>query len=227
MPSIRAEPELIRGRLRAQPHAFSPRPIAQARARDQGEVRQRPNRRGAPPQVLRGEWWLDSQAQFDAFFAWFETDLLAGALDFDVLVAPQGGTDPSYWTARFLSQPQYDVRHGLRWTVGCELLLLDEVGAVRTPPGMDAVGQIVFDGYAQAGETPARAEGAIVFGGYAIAVLPDLYASGSIVFDGYVISPEGVADLEDDELMRIWMGLDVEPSLIENTDALTAQAMGY
>lgn len=227
MPSIRVEPVLIRGRLKAtSPHAFSPRSFTTERERDAGERRIRPDRRPPPFQLLQGEYYFSSQAQFDAFWDWYEDELLAGAEDFDVLVAGQGGVVPVWWTARHLEVPRYVARRGLRWGVEVQLLLLDEIGTERVEPGLDAAGRLVFDGEAMPDAPGARAEGAIVFGGYAVAVLPDLYAMGSVEFGGHVVT-DGEAAGADDDLMRVWMGLDLEPPVMDDQDALTAQAMGY
>ena len=190
MASLHVVPALLPG-LKADPHSFVPLPLAAGRARDQGESRLRPRRRAAPPQRLRGEWLL-TQPQFDAFFAWYETELYAGTEPFDVLVQAQGGALGSWWTARFTAPYQAQVQSGLRWAVSVELLLIDELGQFRVAPGLEASGAILFAGYAVAPASgSAGAAGAIVFAGYALAPTAPLRAEGAIVFGGEAFAPAG------------------------------------
>jgi hypothetical protein len=214
----------------ADPHEFEPVDIAASRPRDAGEMRREPLYRSVP-QRLAVTWPRLTQPQFDTFVAWFEDELLAGARRFDVQVAAQGGSGPTWWTALFLRQGDdmvyaVDVLPGTRYRVAAKLLLLGTPFGVRVAPGIFASGTDGDDGsaYLQPGSIFASG-GDTDDGGWYVAGAP-IFASGEDTDDGGFntdVEPAGA----DDDLMRVWMGLDIEPPLIEDEDALTAQAMGY
>jgi hypothetical protein len=189
MPSLIVVPAAL-PLLRVSPHAFSPQPTVRERPRDQGESRTRPRFRGAPPQVLTGEWML-TQEEFDVFYAWHEDDLRAGTEPFDIQVEAQGGGPVgglTWWTVR-LRQTAWETLGLMYWRVFVELLLVDEIGEFRVAPGLMARGSIVFAGHAVSPGPGVGAQGSIVFGGYAVAPVLPARAQGSIVFGGYAIAP--------------------------------------
>ena len=104
----------------AEGHAFEPVDLARTVEMDSGHARRRRLFRSAP-QVCAVSWRF-TQAQFDAFFDFFEGELGAGARQFDVLVAAQGqGLD--WWTARFVEPYEAEALHGGRWSVQARLRL--------------------------------------------------------------------------------------------------------
>lgn len=221
MPSIRVVPASLPPLL-ATPHVFTPKPMGLERERDQGERRVRPTYRSPPPQVFQGQWYLD-QDQFDAWYAFYEEQLRAGAEDFDVQVAEQGGESVSWWTARCIST-SCGFDEGLYWSVSVELVLQDEIGPVRTPPGILASGGDSDTGGAVLAGSPIFASGSDAdTGGFTIGGEP-IFASGDDSDTGGFLTD--VAPVDGDDFIRVWMGLDVQPAVIDNQDALTAQLMG-
>jgi hypothetical protein len=195
MPSILVVPAGL-PLLRVSPHAFSPKPTVRERARDQGESRTRSRFRGPPPQRLTGEWVL-TQDEFDIFYAWHEAELLAGTSEFDVQTEAQGGGPVggiTWWTVRFMGSVWEalnagGVTPGKFWRVSVELLLIDEIGEFRVPPGMMAEGSLLFTGYAASPGPAARAMGSLIFGGFALAPTLPARAMGSLLFTGFAVAP--------------------------------------
>lgn len=104
---------------------------------EQGESRERRTDEWAPR--IASVSARMTQAQFDLFDGWFETDLQAGTRRFDARVADPGSA-PAYaawWAAQFIG-PYRVSAASARYTVSAELLLLDGPYAVRVAPGLAA-----------------------------------------------------------------------------------------
>jgi hypothetical protein len=122
-------------------HAFADEGIAEDVPFEQGEDRSR-QRWTFNPQLVTVSTRF-TQAEFDRFVEWFETDLQAGSLRFDARVAAQGGVtgqEVAWWEAQWVKGDEpYRAQHvRARWLVSGELLLLDGPYATRTAPSLRA-----------------------------------------------------------------------------------------
>jgi hypothetical protein len=180
--SIREFPPALPAALVAG-HGFQPVPNARQRERDQGEVRLRPRYRSSP-EVCSASWLFD-QDQFDAFHDWFEDELQAGSLDFDVRVQHRGTEYGTTWyTAVFLQDYAAEVLHPMLYRVTAPLLLRTLIGPVRTAPSIQALGRLAFSGGAAFGAYVLSARGGISLSGGAYMGSPPLQARGGIAFAG-------------------------------------------
>lgn len=209
---------------------FNPIDIAARRERDAGEYRREPIYRSVPQRYSLA--WLFEQTEFDIFCGWFEDQLLAGRRKFDLQVAKQGDGQYVWWTALFLgSDPPWTAEPipasgRIVYRVNATLLLFGQPFDVREPPGIQASGEDSDEGGAYFGAPSIFASGTDGdTGGWYVAGLP-IFASGDDEDDGgwnTDIEPAGA----DDDLMRVWMGLDIEPPVMEDEGALIAQALGF
>jgi hypothetical protein len=191
VPSIYLLPPSLPPGLR-DGHGFEPLPNARVRDRDQGEARMRPRFRSVPDRCTIT--WRFTQAEFDVFDEWFENTIVVGTEDFDLQVADRATEQGiSWWTARFIGEYERADASGLRYRVSATLLLVDEIGAVRVPPGIEASGGITFDGEVSFEPAVIAASGDIAFDGGVSFDVPDLLASGDIAFDGGVEMSGGTA----------------------------------
>lgn len=73
------------------------------------------------PNLVQVAWRFESQAAFDDYVDWFEDDLQAGALPFELPIAEQGGTGAIVVDALFIAPPRERRLPGGRWRVeaGC------------------------------------------------------------------------------------------------------------
>jgi hypothetical protein len=173
-------------------HGFEPLPNARVRQRDQGEARMRPRYRSVPDQCTIT--WRFTQAEFDVFDEWFENTIIVGSTDFDLQVADRATALGKTWfTARFLGDYERSDASGLRYRVSANLLLVDELGAVRVAPGIEASGGIVFSGGVSFDPPLLTPEGGITFGGSVDFGLPALMAGGGIEFGGGTEMEGGVS----------------------------------
>jgi hypothetical protein len=76
---------------------------------ESGESRRAPIYRSVPTAVQVK--WAMNQAEFDAFHDWFEDDLLAGSLTFNLPVMQQGGVVTALEEAMFLDTPDCTLIH--------------------------------------------------------------------------------------------------------------------
>lgn len=182
MASIREFPPALPAALVAG-HGFQPVPNARPRDRDQGEMRLRPRYRSSP-EVCSASWLFD-QDQFDAFHDWFEDELQAGALDFDVRVQHRGTEYGTTWyTAVFAQDYAAEVLHTLLYRVTAPLVLRELIGPVRVPPTVQALGRASFSGGAGMGEAALSASGGIALGGGAGMGAVPLQGRGAVAFGG-------------------------------------------
>lgn len=140
MSSVRVIPPSLPTAL-ADGHGFRLLENARPRARDQGESRMRP-RWYTVPERCTTRWRL-TQAQFDTFHDFYEDVLLAGTLDFDVLVQLRGeasGTSSgvTWYTALFEGDYSFEVDKTQRYVVSATLRLVEELGPERVPPGIES-----------------------------------------------------------------------------------------
>jgi hypothetical protein len=133
-PSLHRWPGELPGLL-VEGHAFADQgitdePVAFERGEDRQRVIYTFN-----PQLVSVATRL-TQTQFDRFVDFYEDELHAGAQQFDVLVAEQGGgADGAWWQAQFVGPPRFDAQRG-RWMVSAELLLRDGPYDSRTAPSL-------------------------------------------------------------------------------------------
>lgn len=133
--SLQAYPSALPAAL-VQGHGFTPLANGRGRDRDAGEKRLRPRYRRPPEQAA--VVWVYTQDQFDAFDAWFESDLAVGSQVFDVQLHERGGLQTTLWyVARFVGDYAAQDLEGLRYQVSATLLLLEELGPVRVLPGIE------------------------------------------------------------------------------------------
>lgn len=119
-------------------YGFQPKPNARLRDRDQGEARMRPRWRSVP-ELLTVNWTLVTQEEFDVFHEWYERDLDVGSLDFDLPVQARGTPfDFTWYTAQFVGDYKCEVLDPFGYLVSATLLLIEELGSVRIPPGIEA-----------------------------------------------------------------------------------------
>jgi hypothetical protein len=111
-------------------HGISDEPVAFERGEDRQRVIYTFN-----PQLVSVRTRL-TQTEYDRFVDFYEDELLAGARQFDVLVAEQGGgSGGAWWQAQFVGPPRTDALRG-RYMVSAELLLRDGPYASRTAPSL-------------------------------------------------------------------------------------------
>jgi hypothetical protein len=114
-------------------------------AKDQGELRRLPLYRGAP-QAATIAWPPMPQAKFNAFWDWFEDEILSGARRFDIRLAAQGteglrkGARAVWYAAQFTEVPQFEALPRGRYRITASLLLFGAAFAVRVAPGIQARG---------------------------------------------------------------------------------------
>jgi hypothetical protein len=177
---------------------------ARKRARDQGEMRTRPRWRSTPDRCTVR--WRFTQAQFDAFDAWYEDTLVAGALDFDVPVHRRGqlsGTSSgvTWYTAAFEGGYSVEVDKTQRYVVSATLRLLQDLGPNRVPPGIEATLGLQLDMTARTVPPRLAARIDLAFG--LQAVLPT-GATGALIQLSFGLSwvaggtPPGAATRETD-----------------------------
>jgi hypothetical protein len=77
--------------------------------------------------------WL-TQAQFDAFDAWFGSELEAGARNFDCPLHSLEGVGVQWWEAKFVGPYRWEARSA-RYRITAELIMLDGPYAGGTGPG--------------------------------------------------------------------------------------------
>lgn len=156
MSSVRIYPLQLPSVL-VEGHGFQPEPNARERARDQGEMRLRPRWRSVP-ELCTVSWLYVEQAQFDAFDAWYEDQLLAGSLDFDLLVQDRGTPFGRRWyTAQFVGDYRCEVLDALMYRVSATLRLVEDLGTLRIPPGVEATIGLRFGFSAQTSAPPLAA----------------------------------------------------------------------
>lgn len=137
MSSVRVYPEDLPAML-VDPLSFTPEPNAKERPRDQGEMRMRPRFRSVPD-LCTASWIFQTQEDFDAFDEWYEDTLQAGSLDFDIQAQDRGTQYGHRWyTAQIVGDYRADVIVGPRYRVTATLRLIDDLGTVRIPPGIEA-----------------------------------------------------------------------------------------
>lgn len=118
-------------------YGFQPKPNARLRDRDQGEARMRPRWRSVP-ELLTVNWTLITQEEFDIFHEWYERDLDVGSLDFDLQVQARGTPfELTWYTAQFVGDYKCEVLDPFGYLVSATLLLIEELGTVRIPPGIE------------------------------------------------------------------------------------------
>ena len=138
MPTDITVPAAVRAGL--APLGFDPVDIARSVPMDQGEIRRR-SRFRTVPQVAQTQWRL-SQAAFDAFWLWFESDLRAGEREFDIELERQGGTSAGpnprtqWWTVKFVEPPSYEVASGFLYTISARLITRGTPFDARVTPGV-------------------------------------------------------------------------------------------
>ena len=138
MSSVRLYPLHLPAALVAG-HGFQPEPNARERVRDQGEMRMRPRWRSVP-ELCTVSWLYQTQQDFDDFDAWYEGDLQAGALDFDLRVQDRGTEFGQRWyTAQFVGDYRCEVFDALLYRVSATLRLIEDLGTLRIPPGIEAM----------------------------------------------------------------------------------------
>lgn len=124
--------------------AYEPVDIAETVPRDQGELRRIPLYTIVPRAVP--VTWVLTQAMLNTYFDWFEGDLQAGGLQFDLrlerLGGPGAGSNPrlTWWTAQFISPPETLVVRDGQFEVTANLLLIGEPFDDRVAPGILASG---------------------------------------------------------------------------------------
>jgi hypothetical protein len=125
-------------------HAFQSEPNARKRPRDQGEMRMRPRFRSVP-ELLTATWMYKTQEEFDAFDAFYEDALLSGSLEFDVPVHDRGTpTGRRWYTAQVVGDYRCDFDLPRIYRVTATLRLIEDLGTVRIPPGIQATIGINF-----------------------------------------------------------------------------------
>jgi hypothetical protein len=166
-----------------------------------GESRTRPRYRRTHELVSVS--WMLPQAAFDTFDDWYENELIVGAVQFDLQL--QGRTsDPFgllWYSAQFVGDYTSEFIPGesihdlsgavigqrFLYRVSATLRLVDEIGAVRVPPGIELLGGIFFGGGEMqfpAAELALEGDG-IVFGGdIEFPVFPLAAEGDGIVFGG-------------------------------------------
>lgn len=132
-PSLHRYPGGLPHFLRAV-HNFEHIGVAEDIAFERGEDRSR-QLYTFNPQLVSVSTLL-TQAEFTTFDAWYEDDLRAGAVRFDVQVMSQGGHTQPWWAAQFVGPYRWAARRVNLYDVTAELLLLDGPYATRTAPGL-------------------------------------------------------------------------------------------
>jgi hypothetical protein len=102
-------------------------------AYDQGEDRHREIRTFTP--YLATVSTFLTQAQFDRFDEWYESDIQAGSLRFDTKVMSLEGFPGQWWQAQFLGPYRYEGQHLDRFIVSADLILLDGPYNTEGSPG--------------------------------------------------------------------------------------------
>lgn len=197
MPSLIAYPPTLPAGL-VQGRTIQQVPNAQARGRDMGESRMRPRYRRSHEAVSVS--WVFTQPQFDTFDGWYEDDLLAGSGIFDIELQGRGA-DPFgllWYTAQFVGDYSFEhIPQRLYYRVTATLRLVEELGAVRVPPGIDGLGLISFGGDAAFAAPALVAIGSIAFTGGAEMFMPEPEATGIVTFSGAAEFGSGPADITD------------------------------
>lgn len=199
MPSLLAYPSTLPSGL-VQGRTFQPMANAQARDRDQGEARMRPRYRRTHETVSVS--WFFTQEQFDDFHEWYEDGIIVGSERFDLELQGRGA-DPFgliWYTAQFVGDYSFEhTPQRLYYRVTATLRLVDEIGAVRTPLGLESLGEIAFTGAAEFAAPALAALGSIAFSGDAEMFTPEPEAVGSVSFSGAAEFGAGPADITDRE----------------------------
>jgi hypothetical protein len=114
---------------------------------DQGEDRHR-EIRTFTPMLARVSTVLETQADFDRFYEWFEDDIQSGSLRFDTKVAGLNGALVQWWVAQFIGPYRVEIPKIGISIVTAELALLDgpydagfdpdTEGDTRVAPGISA-----------------------------------------------------------------------------------------
>lgn len=205
-------------------HNFAHVGVAEDIAFERGEDRSR-EMYTFNPQMVTVSTELN-QAEFDTFSAWYEDELKAGTCRFDVQVAEQGGIGLAWWAAQFVGTYRWNYLSGDYYEVSAELLLLDGPYATRTAPTlrgtMSLATRLVA---AMVVDTVLRGSMRLTTTLQARPATPTLRGAAILTttLQGYLGEPV----LADEQLSRVWMGLDYTlGSVASSDDALTAQWMG-
>lgn len=196
----------------ADGHGFQLLENARPRARDQGESRMRP-RWPSVPERCTVRWRL-TQAQFDTFHAFHEDDLLSGSLDFDVQVQLRGeasGTSSgvTWYTVLIEGEYSVEVDKTQRYVVSATLRLVEELGPVRIPPGIEASIVLSFGLSAQTLPPPLAATISLNFALQALMPTGPTGATISLNF-GMVWTVEDPAPESADRETEAGIGRDTE-----------------
>lgn len=212
--------------FRQPAHSFADVGVAEDIAFEQGEDRAR-QIYSVNPQMASVATRL-TQSEFNEFARWHEDDLRAGSLRFDAQVAKQGGSggfETAWWEAQFIGLYRWQALSGARYEVTAELLLLDGPYATRTAPSLRgalrAGARLVANPVVDTALRGALSAGARVQGRIDLPALRGALNAQARV-QGYL----GEAGVTDDELARVWMGLDYTQASVISDDALAAQWMG-
>jgi hypothetical protein len=200
MPSLIVFPATLPSAL-VQGRSFQQVPNARPRERDMGESRARPRYRRTEELVAVS--WMLQQAQLDTFHDWYEDELIVGTDRFDLQLQGRGAEPFGmlWYSARFVGDytaefvPGESIRDlagaviGQRhlYRVSATLRLIEEIGASRTPPGIELLGGIVFGtGGMQFPAATLALQGGIVFGAGGMAFPSSALAAegDGIVFGG-------------------------------------------
>ena len=188
MSSIRIYPLDLPAPL-VEGHGFQPEPNARERPRDQGEMRMRPRFRSVP-ELCTVSWLYVEQAHFDAFDVWYEDELLAGSLDFDLRVQDRGTEFGRRWyTAQFVGDYRCDVLDALMYRVSATLRLVEDLGTLRIPPGIEATIGLNFGLRAQTAAPPFAVTIGMNFVLQASMPMPPLAASIGLNFTLHAAMP--------------------------------------
>lgn len=136
MSSIRVYPSNLQPAL-VDGYTITPGPNGRQRPRDQGELRIRP--RWTTVHDTCELSWDFLQSDFDIFEHWYEYDLQAGTLDFDIQVHEYGSVDDLTWyTAKIRGEYTCRVSQVLDYNVRATVDLIENLGTLRIPPGIQA-----------------------------------------------------------------------------------------
>lgn len=152
------------------------------RNRDAGESRIRP-RYSVVPEQLRVGWILPLQEQFDVFDEWYEEGLISGTLDFDLQIDNRGtATEFTWYTCQFEGDYTCEVLDPFGYQIRATLRLIDDLGTLRIPPGIETTISLNFGLSARASAPQLAASIGLNFGLWAEIPLGPMEASISLNF---------------------------------------------
>ncbi len=123
------------------------------------------------------------QEQFDVFDEWYEEGLISGTLDFDLQIDNRGtATEFTWYTCQFEGDYTCEVLDPFGYQIRATLCLIDDLGTLRIPPGIETTISLNFGLSARASAPQLAASIGLNFGLWAEIPLGPMEAGISLNF---------------------------------------------